>query len=290
MDKEMLKDGIRVLLAIFIMTLANFYLPFLSVFILIIWPVPVVYMTARHDMKYSVLLIIIAAVVNGLLLGPMMGLITIIGFGFVGFVLGGSLKEGFTPLKSLLLTIGAVIVSQGLILFIATYVFAFDINQMIEEVIKYFNNSGELSDLGEMLNIQLQMIKTIFPGMIIVSSIITGVLNYYISLWYLHFKGIKKDKFLPVKLWRFPRWIIAAGLIVGLIYKSNPVLLNLNIILFFLVFMQGFAVGLYYIEKSRHKLFFRWLHIFGILFFPPLPVGLILTALVDMWFNLRKLG
>lgn len=44
-----------------------------------------------------------------------MGLMTIIGFGLVGFVIGNVIKEDFSPLKTLIITIITVIISQALI-------------------------------------------------------------------------------------------------------------------------------------------------------------------------------
>jgi len=282
-------DGLKTLLAIIIMTVMNFFFPVLSIIILAVWPIPVVLMAVKHGMKVAGITIIVAAIINGFLFGPLMGLITIIGFGFVGFIIGGSLNEGLSPARTLLFTIIGVITSQLLIVAISHYIFGFDMKNLVEQIIKQLSEAGDTT-FKEIIQAQFHVIKAVFPAIIVISSILTGILNYYLSLWYLNNRGISKKIFLPVKLWRFPRWYISFGIIVSLIFKTNTFFVNLNIVLLFLTFLQGFAVGLFYIEKTKKPVFFRWLYIFTILFIPPVPIILMLTGLIDMWFNLRKLG
>ncbi len=289
MERIVIEDGLKALGAILLMTIVNVYVPFLSLLILVIWPVPVVYIAVKHEMREAAVVITIAAILNGLFFGPLMGLITIIGFGFVGFVIGGSLKEGFSPFKTLLLTVAGVLISQGLIIIISRYIVGFNVNNFINGLVDYVNQSQELSDFKDILEAQVQLVKMIYPAIIIVSSIVTGIFNYYISLWYLNNTGFDRPVYLPMRFWHFPRWIISLGIVISLLLKTNPVFVNLNIILFFLTFMQGFAVGLYYIDRTRNTVFLRWIYIFLIVFIPPVPILLTLTGLVDMWFDLRRL-
>ena len=282
-------DGLKTLLAIIIMTVMNFFFPVLSIIILAVWPIPVVLMAVKHGMKVAGITIIVAAIINGFLFGPLMGLITIIGFGFVGFIIGESLNEGLSPARTLVFTIIGVITSQLLIVAISHYIFGFDMKNLVEQIIKQLSEAGDTT-FKEIIQAQFHVIKAVFPAIIVISSILTGILNYYLSLWYLNNRGISKKIFLPVKLWRFPRWYISFGIILSLIFKTNTFFINLNIVLLFLAFLQGFAVGLFYIGKTKKPVFFRWLYIFTILFIPPVPVILMLTGLIDMWFNLRKLG
>ena len=272
------------------MTVVNFFFPVLSIIILAIWPIPVVLVSIKHGMKVAGITIVVAAVINGFLFGPLMGLITIIGFGFVGFIIGESLNEELSPVKTLVFTIMGVLISQLLIVAISHFIFDFNIKHLLEQIIDQLTKAGEITKFKDILQAQMQVVKVVFPAIILMSSILTGILNYYLSLWYINNRGIKKEVFLPVKLWRFPRWYISAGILISLIFKNNVFFVNANIVLLFLVFLQGFAVGLYYIEKSKKVVFLRWIYIFSILFIPPVFIILILTGLIDMWFNLRKLG
>mgnify|MGYP006301769647 CR=1 FL=1 len=133
------------------------------------------------------------------------------------------------------------------------------------------------------------MIRQVYPALIIISSMFTGTIHYYISIWYLNKKDFNFESFLPVRFWHFPRWLVSLGIVVTLIFQTNIFFNNLNIILFFLAFIQGLAVGLFYINGRKGSKILRTIYIICIFVVPLLPLLLILLGLIDMWFNLRKL-
>lgn len=287
---EVHKDSLRALLVIFLLTLLNLYLPLFSFLIYIIWPIPIVFIIVKHGIKQATLIIVVAAVINGLLLGAMMGLYTVVGFGLIGFFLGTSLEEDFSPLTALLLTILAVLISNILIGGIFSYILDFSYNQLFSDIIHSLENSPQFKDLSSVFEQQLQLLEAIFPALLIITSIVTGILTYYASLWYLKRKGIDKDTFKPVRYWQLPRWWLSLGIVVTLIFRTNLYLANANIVLLFLVFLQGFAVGLYYLSRVDNK-FLTFLYIFTILLFNFFSfVVLALVGLIDLWFDLRKLN
>src|SRR6056297_1181909 len=104
-------------------------------------------------------------------------------------------------------------VSQLLIVLISHYIFDFNMKNLVEQIIKQISETGEISKFKSVIQAQIHIINEIFPAIIIISSILTGILNYYLSLWYLNNRAISKEVFLPVKLWRFPRWYISAGIV-----------------------------------------------------------------------------
>ncbi len=282
------KDGLKALLAIFLLTILNIAFPVISFLIYIIWPIPVIYMIVKHGSRAAILLIILAALINGIAFGTSMGLYTVIGFGLVGFIVGGSLVERFSPLKVLLLTIGAVLLSNLSISLTSNYLFGFDYNQLFSEIINNIKQVPELVDMSAVIQQQFEFVQLILPAILVISSVVSGILTYYAAHWYLKRKGLKLKIFPQVRFWRFPRWWISLGIIASLLLKSNIYLLNLNIILFFLVFLQGFAVGLFYLKKLSP--FLTMAYIFLIIVFNFFSFFLLaFTGLVDMWFDLRKL-
>lgn len=235
------------------------------------------------------MVITVAAIINGLSFGVVMGLYTIIGFGLVGFVVGGSLVEGFSPFKVLLFTIGAVFISNLNIGVASSYLFGFNYNQFFNEIINNISQFPEFADMQAVLEHQLQFVKMIIPSILVISSIASGALTYYASHWYLKNKGLRIEMYKPVYYWSFPRWWISIGIIITLIINGNIYLTNLNIILLFLVFLQGFAVGLYYLKKLPP--FLTMVYVFVIIMFNIFSFfALAFVGLVDMWFNLRKLN
>lgn len=282
-------DSVKALLIILLLTMVNMYIPILSLIVLFIWPVPVAYLAVKHGMRNTAIVIAIAAIINGFFFGPMVGLITVIGFGFVGFVIGGSLNEGFSPLKTLIFTVFTVLISNILIILISKYILGFNFNNLINEVMTFLSETKEISQYRQIIRAQLQFVKNIFPSLMVISAMITGIINYYVVLWYLNTKELNRDTHRPVKYWYFSRWFISLGIAISLLLQSNLFFLNLNVVLIFVAFIQGFAVGLYYIDKKGNALF-RWIFIFLILFFPPVPILLAVVGLLDMWFNFRKIS
>ena len=102
MDIKRYKDSIRTVAYIILLTAVNYFIPFLSMAVMILWPVPIVYLVQKKESRSVIGVIVIAALINGLLFGTLMGLMTIIGFGLVGFVIGNVIKEGLSPLKTLI--------------------------------------------------------------------------------------------------------------------------------------------------------------------------------------------
>ncbi|MCG8516141.1 MAG: YybS family protein [Halanaerobiales bacterium] len=288
MLKEEYVDGIKVLLLIFLLTILNLNIPIISFLVNIILPVPVVYMIIKHGMNKTFFMILLSAVLSGLLIDPLMGLYTIIGFGLIGFVLGSALKEEFSPRLTLILTISAVLISNLIISGISSYLLDFNYHNLFNEIIEGLGSNPDLTELALNLEQQLELLKMLIPAFFVITSIISGTITYYLTLWYLKRIKLNKRVYKPIKYWYFTRWI-SVGIAICLLFKTNIYLVNLNMVLLFFVFLQGFAVGLYYLAKSPNSSGLTFLYILLIILFNFFVfIILSLVGLIDMWFNLRK--
>lgn len=285
MNKKVI-DIIKAVLAVVLLTILNIYIPFLSLFVLIVWPIPIVLTLIKYSPKETAIVIAIAALINGIFFSPLMGLLAVVGFGFIGFVLGSSINEELTPIKVLIFTILTVFLSQIIILTISTQFLGFDINQIVNESMSVVMGSPQIDEL--ILTQIKNVIKSIIPAILFISSVLVGVVNYYITMWYINRIGINKKTFKDIRFWNFPKWIISLGILITLMFSQNTILLNLNIILSFFAFIQGFSVGLYFVNK-KGNMFLNILYVFSVFIIPLLPFALILVGLVDMWFDFRKL-
>lgn len=288
MDIRRYKDSIRTLAYIILLTAVNYFIPFLSMVVMILWPVPIVYLIQKKESSGVIGVIIIAALINGLLFGTVMGLMTIIGFGLVGFVIGNVIKEGMSPLKTLITSVIAVTISQLLIFYVASGMMSLNYQTLLQQAIQ--NLSGELDQqsVKQLVSSQISLIRMIFPSLLIISASITGILNYYVSAWYLRRRGLNIELYKAVSYWYFPRWIISILIVIALLFTSNPILMNLNIYMFFLAFLQGFAVLMYYFAQRNSSFLLKSFLVFLILIFPPVPIIITGLGLIDMWFNFRK--
>ena len=285
MNKKVI-DIIKAVSAVVLLTILNIYVPFLSLFVLIVWPIPIVLTTIKHGPKYAAIVIAISALINGIFFSPLMGLLAVVGFGFIGFVLGSSINEDLSPIKILVFTIVTIFLSQVLILTISVQFIGFDINQIVNESMKTIMGSPQIDEM--ILNQLKNIIKSIIPAVLFISSSLVGIVNYYITMWYINKLGIKKETFKEIQFWNFPKWAISLGILFTLMFSQNTILLNFNILFFFCAFVQGFSVGLYFVTKKGNK-FLNMLYIFLVFLIPLLPFALIIVGLVDMWFDFRKL-
>lgn len=282
------KDSFRTLAYIILLTAVNYFIPFLSMVVMILWPVPIVYLVQKKESSAVIVVIVLAALINGLLFGTIMGLMTVIGFGLVGFVIGNVIKEGLSPLKTLIIAVITVMISQGLIFYVSSGMLNLNYQTLLQQAVESLSSEFDQQSVEQLITAQMSLIRMIFPALLAISASITGILNYYVSAWYLRRKGLNIELYKAVSSWYFPRWIVSISIVISLLLTSNQVFLNINIFMFFLAFLQGFSVLMYYLSKKSSSFLLKSFLIFLIFIFPPVPIILILMGLVDMWFNFRK--
>lgn len=288
MDMRQYKASLKTLAYIILLTAINYFIPFLSMAVMVFWPVPIVYLVQKEESSRVIGIIVIAALINGFLFGTVMGLMTIIGFGLVGFVIGNVIKEDFSALKTLMITIITVIISQALIFYVASGIFNLDYQTLLKQTLKGLSGEFDQQAVEQLIMSQLGLVKMIFPALLTISASITGILNYYVSAWYLRRRGLNLKLYKPISSWYFYRWLVTPVIIISLLLSSNPIFINLNILMFFLAFLQGFAVLMYYFSAKNSSFLLKSFMIFLIFIFPPVPIILIILGLLDMWFNFRK--
>ena len=288
MDIKRYKDSLRTLAYIILLTAVNYFIPFLSMAVMILWPVPIVYLVQKKESSGVIGVIALAALINGLLFGAVMGLMTVIGFGLVGFIIGNVIKEGLSPFKTLITAVIKVMISQALIFYVSSGMLNLNYQTLLQQTIESFSREFDQQSVEQLISAQMNLIRMIFPALLAVSATVTGILNYYVSAWYLRRRGLNIELYKAVSSWYFPRWIVTISIVISLVLTSNSIFLNINILMFFLAFMQGFSVLMYYLSTKNSSFLLKSFMIFLIFIFPPVPIILTLLGLLDMWFNFRK--
>jgi uncharacterized protein YybS (DUF2232 family) len=289
MDLKEYQASLRTMAYIILLTAVNYFIPFLSMAVILLWPVPIVYLVQKEDSGRVISVIAITALLNGLLFGTFMGLMTVIGFGLVGFIIGNVIKENVSPLKTLITSVLAVITSQALIVYLSGTMLNLDYQSIVTHLMHSLSGEFEQQSVEQLLQAQLNLIKYIFPALLVISATITGILNYYLSAWYLRRKGLNIELYKSVSKWYLPRWPISILIVVSLLMNSNLFFTNLTIFLFFLAFLQGFAVLMYYLSTRNSSFLLKFFMLFLIIIVPVIPMILILIGLLDFWFKFRKL-
>ncbi|MEJ6951965.1 DUF2232 domain-containing protein [Natronospora cellulosivora (SeqCode)] len=296
MEKNIYIDGSKIILMLVLLSIANF-LPFFAIIAYLFWPLPIVYFILKYESSKAILIITIAALLNFLLFtsiagrntGLLLGLYSVIGFGLIGFILGTSLKEQFEPLKSLLLTQLAVLFSNIIIIQMTANLLGINYQELFNEISKNLAQFTQMEELSMLMEQYFIFLRTLFPALLTIAAVIIGSLIYYITHWYIQKTDFKVKRYKPIKFWFLHRWILSSTLLLSLIFRENIVFSNLSIILMFLVFLQGFAVIIYYLLKKNSTalniIFALTLIPFNFIYFPALAF----IGLVDLWFDLRKI-
>ncbi|MFN2362782.1 MAG: hypothetical protein ABR596_00670, partial [Halarsenatibacteraceae bacterium] len=67
---EMRKQFLLSLLAIIVLTFINVSFPFFNLAVILIWPIPIVNLAVHQGMRKATILVVVAALINGLLFNP----------------------------------------------------------------------------------------------------------------------------------------------------------------------------------------------------------------------------
>ena len=279
------------LLAVIALTFVNVNIPIFTAAVVIIWPLPVVYLALQQGQKRAVLMIVIAAVINGILFNPLMILVTVIGFGFIGFVMAGALQENFSPRRVLLLTVIAAVISNLILAGILMLGYEQGLQEGFAEMIReYIAPIIEGEEMSPMMEMQLQFIIQLMPALLIISGVVTGILNYYFVHWFLNLRNINVSMYKSIAYWRFPAGLVSLVIVIGLLLRGNSLMFNLTALAFFVIFMQGFGVGLYYVGKRTGSYLFRWFYVLAVIVIPIIPIILLAVGMLDLWLDFRKIS
>ncbi|MFW6238474.1 MAG: DUF2232 domain-containing protein [Halanaerobiales bacterium] len=290
--KDTIKDIFKTVAAVLFLSILLTILPVLTLVIAFVLPVPVALLTYRQGPRPALTAVVLSALLNGVLLEPRLGLLTVVLFGFSGFIIGGCLREEVSPFKTLLAAIGAVTISYLIIVLAAHFVLGYNVNDIVsvienrEAIEEFMGMFPELmSEQEEILTTYREILRTVIPSLLLASAAFTGIINYFVSTWYIKQREEDIETYKPMRFWTFPRLLIIMGILLSFLFRGNVFFDNVNVIMSFFLFLQGICTGLFYL-KHRDSLLLRWLLIVLVIFFPYL---LILLGLGDLIFDLRKL-
>ena len=109
-----------------------------------------------------------------------------------------------------------------------------DYQTLLQQAVERLSGELDQQSMEQLITAQMGLIRMIFPALLAISASITGVLNYYVSAWYLRRRGLNIELYKSISNWYLPRWIVSILIVISLLLTSNEIFLNINIYLFFL--------------------------------------------------------
>ncbi|WP_461207325.1 YybS family protein [Clostridium sp. DL1XJH146] len=264
---------------IFIIAIISVYVPFLTSIGLFILPIPVTIIYIRYGFKTSILSVVTSLILIAILYNPIKAIIVTISYGLVGIVFGFCIKKKIKPLMTnMLLAITNIIVNIISFMLYTVFIYKTTFIQQIQELVNINKESIEitkgiyegfgtssaqsLEQLDQLQNIlTVQMVLTIIPATLILTSLIQSLINYNLTRAVL--KKIKIDVLQKIKpfdqlylsnlftagiliLWSVGVLINYIGISFGSYLSSTVMYLML-----FIFVLNGIASSIYYLRNKR---------------------------------------
>lgn len=286
-----------------IIAIGAIYLPFLGYLSFII-AVPFVILSVRHSLKYAAIATIATAILVALLSYPTYGIYVATLGGFVGNVMGYSIKKNKDNSTVIFYSSLVAVMSLMIMISIATLISGISLADMVDEMLSESISLVESMGLGErlaesgiLLTNTMEIFKMIIPSTLILTSAIFASVNYFISSIILKRMGMKSSKQKTYSEFLLPSNILFGATILliltYLVGKFNIVdsqVLFINILnLFIYVFLiQGIAVIFYFIDKRKLG---KGIKILSgiIIFFTGMLIFVSILGWLDCVFDFRKL-
>ena len=260
----MVEAGILAAVAI-VMALISMYVPVLGAFVNFVWPLPIVICGCRHGLKWSIMTLLVATVIIGLILGECM-------------------RRHLPPMKMMLYgSVGAVI-ALVLNIVLSFWVLGIDpiemmfssFHQSLEQLTVYYREHG-MSEAD---------IKKTVDGYMAAKKILTKL-------------GESFEAFPPFTMLQVPGWILwpyAASLFAVTYYYQHDqaswmytLSVNVQTVCSFVLVLQGIVL-LYWFVETKHKP--RWWANIGIalLFIVPIFTQIMVyVGAFDIVMDFRKI-
>ncbi len=293
------------------------YLSSFITLLMFFYPTPAIILGKRKGLKYSVLALIASDLIISMLLGVQTGLVFFILYTPLAVALTYGICRDEDANKTILYGTAAYMIS--FVLYILLLNFIMGIN-FIERVAEMYDQSFAMTrglfdnipdqlrtaqieqyirDIEEMAPKMNYIVTNVFPAVLIAASVITSYINYMVASKFAVRFSINVKQHEGIGYFSFPRnfMIAMAGLLLlsfllGLLNINVGIIqLNLFIIVFMAMLLQGFAVLKFFIDKIILGKFARnIILIIIVLMSMSFSVIYAIIGLVDLTVNLRKIN
>ena len=292
-----------------LMALITYYSP-LGTILLFAMSAPTAILTMRQGWKVGLLSSLASILLLLLLLDPLFVLTGCITLQFTGLTLGVAIKKQWNPWQIVLVT--SVSCLLGFLFLIVMSSVILDVN-FTEEMIEMYRQASLTSlDLANQFNLpadQTTLIQqipdmievyftTLFPLLMILSSIINAMLNYQVMVILGRRLNFSVHRLPPFQTWRLPDLF---GLVYMVAFLLNwfgssqgiPLLKdganNLYQLFYLLMQVQGISLATWFLLKWNVSHVFRWLILLFFYFNPYLGFLSILLGFADLFMDFRRL-
>lgn len=293
-----------------IMTIFVFLGLYLTPIILLLYPIPFIVLGIRHDVKSSVLTLFASFILVSILIDPITASLVTIIFGPLAIALSFMIKKNYSSYKIVVIGTAVSFLSIVAILLITDYITGVRFYDLLKEQFELVLSTQEsvlngmeissyrVEELLENSSLLLDNTMLIFPAILILVSLFSNYINYFISvaiLKRLQYKNINMPLF---SRFRLPNNIAAGIVSIAIastiisyykLFNYDTIILNITILILFLFFLQGLAVIVYLLSKTKINSILRATIIAFLILSSPLMMIISLFGLIDTIVDFRKL-
>lgn len=299
--KAMTQGAMMIALFLILLTLA-FYVPVINLLAFVFAPLPLAWFSATYNRKLAIgisLLAVAASILIGNLLIVPLALILAI----VGLVMGDCLREKKSKIYLLMATGTAVLLTFALQFILLVHFLNVNfIEKSMQLAQDTYSESLEYSaqitggetQMEEQLKQAFDMMEMALPATITISIFVLAFIWLLVLLPILKRLKVEVPKFPPFRDMRLPRailWyyliVLSFNLFVQPEYGSAfyVVMLNLSIILWVLLTVQGISLIHFVIDAFHYP---RFLKVLATIVAVPMYSFVVLVGIIDLGFNLRE--
>jgi uncharacterized protein YybS (DUF2232 family) len=304
--KALVESGILTGVAVVLM-LISLYIPVISMVTLFIWPLPITLIYIRHNMKYSVLALIVTGLVTAMVSDPFSAIWFTLIFGIMSVVMGYCVKTKKSASVTLLYMgitnfICIIGVFYGFTLLVGQDLigqFKTAIEQSMDMARNMYSSMGVAQETIDktLKQFDINLMMMMIPGTLVLFSAVVSYITYSTAGYLFKRFGYNLNKVRPFSEWYMP-FQVAIGIILftflGYILNAKGVSVGESL---FVNSVTIFRMAFVLVGLSSAAFFFKKRGmakgiIFVILLFAaitPLSSILELVGIFDYSLDLRKL-
>lgn len=279
-------------------------------FLIFLYPILFIMLGVRHGLKYALINLAISAILIGLIIDIISGILMFIAFTpltltiIIMIIKRKSsievlISSTIVFLASVLLVIGFIDMNGVSIIGQLKMNITEIINSQMDLLGQMDLSNEEILDIKNLHRDYLQAVLAVIPSVIMIFSLAVSYLNYLLSTLLLRKLGyaiVYIPKFFNFKLPRNIFFGLAFMFLITFIlnnfnlFNSFEVILNLIVLTFFVFFIQGISVIDYLLNQKKIKTLLRILILWFVIDLAPVfGILILILGLFDAIFDFRKL-
>lgn len=287
----------------------SIYVPLLGVFTSMFTAVPIIVLVVRQGLRVGIMSAVVSTFLVAILAQPYQAMVVLFAAGLVGLAIGGSIDEGWSPSKTIIIGAVAATIASAALLAISLLFLKVDPNKLsmdamsdaFKTLTNMYSKSGmnkeQLAEINKTFTEGMKIVKVTVPGAMVLGGIVSTLLNFLMARAVLSRVGYKIDPLPQFRAWALPWYfpvLFMAGVALSTVLRHSPGIawsFGINIVYFFglICFLQGISVVTAF--TARYNRLTVIAIIIALYFLNPvlLVFGLIWLGVLDPWVDFRKI-